>query len=399
MSAPLQRTPRDLIATGVVSAVSLLAVVGVWATAPIRSAELTPAAEEVSVEEQLLEVPAGLVKSFTLDSSTLPGQHRPLVAGGLLISNDGHNVFAHDPAGEEVWRYERDREICGIGTAWQAVTIAYRNNAGCGDAVSITASSGEYKSTRSAPAPDEVVMTTSNDRVGIANEERVELWRSDLVRTVEYGDVPAPQEANQQPHADCTITSALTRTELLAVTEQCPDGTWLRLQDTTPEDARKPEITQNIQLEDPASRLVAIGQSDVAVHTGSQILAINGEGETTQRLISPKLDVAGFYSPATADLPNHMSWFEGNRLYLFDPAGLKVTQVFMDAIGTGIVVGDKLLYPVENGISVTDPIFGVQEKILPVQRGAHTGEVSLALAGGTIVEKRGEQLVGLVQAP
>lgn len=398
MSAPLRRTRRDLIATGIIAGVAVLALLGVWATAPVRDAELTPATGTVETGEQLATVPDALQESFTLDSATLPGQHRPLVSGGLLIRTEGGDVFAHDPAGTEVWRYERDREICGIGTAWQAVTIAYRNNAGCGDVVSISAGSGEYRSTRSAPAAGEASMISSNDRVGLADEQRVELWRSDMVRTVEYGDVPAPQEADHQPHAECTITSALTRTELLAVTEECPDGTWLRLQETAPEDARQPEITRSVQLDDPAARLVAIGQEDVALHIGTQTVTINDQGEVTQRLIAPRLDVSGFYTPATADLPNHMSWFDGNRLHLFDPADLKVSRVFLDAIGTGVMVGGKLLYPVPEGISVSDPVTGVQEKILPVQR-AHPGEVSLALAGGTIVEKRDDQLVGLVQAP
>lgn len=398
MSAPLRRTPRDLIATGVIAGVSALALLGVWATAPVRDAELTPATGTVEVGEQLATVPDALQESFTLAGDTLPGQHRPLVSGGLIIRAEGGDVFAHDPTGAEVWRYERDREICGIGTAWQAVTIAYRNNAGCGDVVSISASSGEYRSTRSAPAAGEAVMISSNDRVGLADEHRVELWRSDMVRTVEYGDVPAPQEANHQPHPECTITSALTRTELLAVTEECPDGTWLRLQETTPEDARQPEITRSVQLDDPAARLVAIGQEGVSLHLGTQLVAVDGQGEVTQRLVASRLDVSGFYSPATADLPHHMSWFDGNRLHLFDPAGLKVSRVFLDAIGTGVVVGGKLLYPVPEGIAVADPRSGVQEKILPVQR-PDAGEVSLALAGGTIVEKRGDQLVGLVQAP
>lgn len=402
MSPPLRRTRKDLIATAAIAAVSLAAVAGVWATAPIRGSQLEPAASEISVGDSLLTVPTTLTESFTLDSATFPGQHRPVTVSGLVISNDGYNVTAHDAAGQQVWRYERDREICGMGTAWQAVTVAYRNNAGCGDVVSIAASTGEYKATRSAPAPDEVSILASNDRVGIANQERVELWRSDLVRTVEYGEISAPQEPGQQPHPECTITSALTRTELLAVTEDCPDGTFLRLQKTTPEDSREPEITQSVKLPDSSARLVSIGQEGAAVHVAGEILAFDGAGLVRHKLgahSSPALAQAGegFYSPATTDLPNHMSWFDGQRLYLFNPAGLKVEQILDDAIGTGVVVDGKLLYPTAAGIAVADPTTGITEKTLPVER-THPGEVSLAVAGGTIVEKRGDQLVGLSPA-
>ncbi|MGP6175163.1 Rv3212 family protein [Corynebacterium sp. A21] len=400
MNPPLRRTRKDLIATAVIAAVSLAAVGGVWATAPIRGAQLQPAASEISISDSLEVIPETLDEAFTLESVTLLGQHRPLTVAGLLISNDGYNVTAHDNTGQQVWRYERDREICGMGTAWQAVTVAYRNNAGCGDVISIAANTGEYKATRSAPAPDEVFALESNDRVGIANQDRVELWRSDLVRTVEYGDISAPQEPAQQPHPECTITSALTRTELLAVTENCPDGTFLRLQQTTPEDSREPEITQSIKLQDPAARLVGIGQEGAAVHINGEILAFDGEGQVRHKLVSqlsPAIDQAGdgYFSPATADLPNHMSWFDGQRLYLFNPAGLKVEQILGDAIGTGVAVGGKLLYPTAVGIAVADPTTGITEKTLPLER-AHQGEVSLSVAGGTIVEKRGDQLVGLI---
>ena len=40
---PLRRTRNDLIITGVLTAVALIAVATAWATAPIRGSELTPA--------------------------------------------------------------------------------------------------------------------------------------------------------------------------------------------------------------------------------------------------------------------------------------------------------------------------------------------------------------------
>ena len=43
MSRPLRRTRGDLISTALIAAVSVVAVGGVWLTAPIRESELTPA--------------------------------------------------------------------------------------------------------------------------------------------------------------------------------------------------------------------------------------------------------------------------------------------------------------------------------------------------------------------
>ena len=140
---------------------------------------------------------------------------------------------------------------------------SYKTGVGCGDTVAIEAATGEYDSTRSAVSSENVVPVSSNDRVGTVSTDRIDLWRSDMVRTVEYGDVEAKQEPDKQPHEDCTISSALTRTENLALTESCPDKpgtTWLRFQDTTPDDSREPDIAADVDIATDGARLVAVGQ-------------------------------------------------------------------------------------------------------------------------------------------
>lgn len=396
MSGPLRRTRRDLIATGIIGAVSVAAVAGVALTAPINGSQLYPG--DAPEAAPLTEVPTGLTAAFTLPDGQLPGQHLPITVADLVITTQDGAVTAHDPAGDEVWRYERDREICTVGTAWRKVVVTFRNNAGCGDVVAISAETGQYDSTRSAPAPDDVALLNSNDRVGTVAPERLELWRSDLVRTVEYGEVEAEQEPDNQPHADCRITSALTRTELLATTEACPDGTYLRFQDTTPEDSRTPQISQEVAV--PAeSRLVAIGQEAAAVYAPTPAPEIVSYDLSGSVVTTSAVEASSDYRPATADLPHHMSWFDGQRLYLFGPTRLQVDHVFEDAVGTGVAVGEQLLYPTAAGIAVVDGESGEQLRLLPVDRGSYSGEVSLAVAGETIVEKRGGDLVGLTQTP
>lgn len=289
-------------------------------------------------------------------------------------------------------------------------------DAGCGDAVSLDAADGSYSATRSAPAPEKVASVASNSRVGIASPERVELWRSDLVRTVEYGEVPAKQEPDQQPHEECAINSALTRTELLAVTEDCPDDpghTWLRFQTTTPEDSRAPEMAGEVALA-AGSRLVAVGQDGAAVFEPGptpRLRSFSREG--TERLsrdvaAAPAIDAAGatgaaaddrapegLFLPHTADLPHHMSWFDGERLYLMHPDNLEVAHVLEDATGTGVAVGGRLVYPTAEGLAVADWDTGKVEHTIPVDRAGYTGEVDLALAGDRVIERRGDELAAL----
>lgn len=403
MARPLRRTRGDLIATGVIAAVSLAAVAGVWATAPIRSSELTPAATEHVATPARSTIPESLTQVWTLADTSLPGVHRPVIVDGLVVTYADRTVTASDPAGGTVWTYRRDLDLCSLGAAWGRVVTTWRAPHGCGDVVALDADSGTYKATRSAIAPDEVVAVGSNDRVGTAAGQRLELWRSDMVRTVEYGEVEGVQEPRLQPHPDCRITSALTRTDLLAVTEVCPDGqgTWLRFQDTTPEQARAPEISTDVRLDHPGARLMAIGQEGAAVYQQGELISFSEDGEQLDRRTVPEVpwsDQDLPFAPATADLPHHISFFDGGRLYLLAPADLTVRHVLEDAVGTGVAVGGRLLMPTVGGIAVVNWDTGETEKTIPVDRGGYDGMVALGVVGDTVVEKRGGLTVGLRQA-
>ena len=189
MSRPLRRTRGDLISTALIAAVSVVAVGGVWLTAPIRESELRPPSPSSSPPPPWRPSPLHSRRRGPLT----PGScrvHRPLVIDGLVVAHDAHTVRALDPAdGTEVWSYTRDLPLCSLGAAWGRVVTTWRAANGCGDVVSIDAGTGQYHRTRSAVSPDEVVAVNSNDRVGTVGAERLELWRSDLVRTVEYGTV------------------------------------------------------------------------------------------------------------------------------------------------------------------------------------------------------------------
>ncbi len=405
-SRPLQRDRRDLIATAAIAVVVAVLVAVAWFSAPIRSAGLDRAEAEFVEGGLPAAPPAGLTEIFSLPDAELPGVTAPVIAGGLLVAAAGDTITAHSPAGEPVWSYTRgDAPLCSLGEAWGKVVATYRTNVGCGDVVALTASTGEYAGTRSANSPDAPVAVSSNDRVGTVGADRLELWRSDMVRTVEYGAVEAKQEPDLQPHEGCRITSALTRTELLAVTEVCPEDpsvSWLRFQEVTPEDSRAPEITGEVAVDSPDARLVAVAQEAAAVYVPGptpSVISFTEAGEELSRRpvaeasalrLGEQVDAA-----AVADLPHHMTWFDGRRLYLFTPTRLTVQHVFEDAVGTGVAVGGRLLYPTAAGVAVADWETGQVERVIPVDRGAYAGPVSLGALGTTVVEKRGDALVGL----
>ena len=412
-SAPILRsTKADWVAVGAISAVSAIALAGAFVTAPIRQAELSPAADTVAdteadaSAEPLDSIPARLTESFSLPNTEVPGQSRAVSSQGMLITHDGDTLTATSPTGETAWTYRRgDAELCSLGTAWNKIVATYRTGNGCGDVVALDAASGQYDSTRSARSAEEVVPISSNSNVGTVSTERIELWRDDMVRTVEYGEVDAKQEPDQQPHENCTITSALMRTENLAVTESCPDSpnsTWLRIQKTTPEDSRAPEITRDIEINDPGARLVAVGQEAAAVFLPSdspRIVSYNFDGETIASTeVEPSTTLTNAsapFAPAVADLPHNMTWFDGERLYLFTPTALRVDHIVDGALGTGVAVNDRLLVPTKEGIAVVNWSSGEVERTIDVDREGYSGPVSLTLAGTAIVEQRGSTAVAL----
>lgn len=406
--APILRSsPADWKATGIIVVVCAIAVGGAAITANINQAHLSQAAVPGDKDAPALaDVPEALHESFSLPNEPVPGQYRAVSAHGLTITHADHTLTATNPDGSEAWTYERtDADLCSLSTAWGKIVASYKAGVGCGDTVAIKAATGEYDSTRSAVNSEEVVPVSSNDRVGTVSTDRIDLWRSDLVRTVEYGDVEAKQEPDKQPHEDCTISSALTRTENLALTESCPDKpgtTWLRFQDTTPDDSREPDIAADVDIATDGARLIAVGQKAAAVYRPGPhptIESYNDKGEkldSTSAEPSPDIDAgASPFAPATADLPHHMTWFDGSRLYLFKPSDLAVDHVVDDAIGTPIAVAEHMLVPTEAGIAVMDWSTGKTLRTIPVDRGSYHGPVYLTLAGDTIVETRGDQVVGL----
>ena len=397
MNTPLRRTRGDLIATGVIAGVSALLLGTAFFTAPARDAHLVSAEEEQQDYGQLAVVPKSFSEGFSLPDTS--GRDQPLVASGMVITYNDNTLTATTPEGETVWTYERPNELCLVDQAWGKVVATYRDNAGCGDVVAIDAKTGKYAGTRSAIAPDNVVRLTSNDRVGYASSERAEVWRSDLVRTVEYGHVEAKQEPDMQPN-ECTLTSALTRTELVAVTEICDDGAFLRLQEATPEDSRKPEVVADVEIS-PDAYLVSISQDAAAVYdpTTSEVRGYDKEGtnissSSVPQMDSPEVGPDGIIKNLpVADLPHHMTYWENNSLLLMEPAALAVTGVFQGALGTGFAAGEKLLYASDSGIAVVDWDKNAVDKIIPVDRGGYSGPVHISSAGATVVEQRGDEVV------
>ncbi|MDY6048984.1 MAG: hypothetical protein SPI77_00185 [Corynebacterium sp.] len=402
-----RRLNRNWLAVAVIAAVSA-AGVGVTAlTAPSTHAHLTRTEATVRSEGVLSAAPGGVREAYSLRDDAVPGAYAPLAANGVVVTASGEEATGTDAStGQALWTYRRNVPICSTGIIDGAVALTYATGIGCGEVTSIDLTEGTYKDGRAAlaDAPEAVTPIQSNSSVGLVSTRRVELWRNDLVRTVEYGDVDVKQEPQFQPHEECTIDSALARVEVLAVVETCADGTWLRIQDAVPDDSRKPEITHDVLVPEGA-HVVGVSKDSTAVATASDYFTYSNE--SGQPMTTTKLGEASVpdftppapglpFVPAVADLPHNISWYSNGTLYILHPTTLAMERTVGPTVGTGVVVGNTLLAPTREGIARFDATTWEDQGTLPVDRHGYTGPVHLRAAGEALVEKRGDAVVGLL---
>ncbi|WP_145943309.1 Rv3212 family protein [Corynebacterium glyciniphilum] len=419
-----QRSRTDLVVTALITAAVLVLVLGTWFFSDSRGTSHTEAGPgEAVAPPSAPDAPPESLDELWRAHSLPSDSGEPVLVDGTAVLRDGNRVSgvsADD--GSEAWSYSRDRELCGVSGNWGRVVAVYRGPKGCSDVTSLTASTGRYQDTRSALGSSDARFFRSLDHIGVISDDRVELWRSDLVRTVETGHVEAPVKAGVQPLDGCRFTSAQTRKDLLAVLADCDreDGKGtVSLQVADPEESSEPETTHEFTVP-PDAELVGIAQEAAVIYVhgngrraadsddyaGSRFQVLHSDGSFEQHPADPSPTLAHLaegrgddpFTAATGDLPHHMTWFNGERLIGFGPTDLE-PRFSVPALGTGAAMAGSLLVPVPEGVAVVDWDTGSVERTVPVDRGAYDGPVSLRVQGDVIVEQRGDEMVALRQRP
>ena len=95
-----------------------------------------------------------------------------------------------------------------------------------------------------------------------------------------------------------------------------------------------------------------------------------------------------------------ITWWTGKALMVFDADNLQYKYTVAPSgddapIGPATAMAGKLLVPVTTGYDVFDPNTGAGDKHIPLQRPAVDGPVVPAVAGATVLEQRGGELVAL----
>ncbi|NMM84203.1 hypothetical protein B2J88_07485 [Rhodococcus sp. SRB_17] len=399
MLAPERRTRSDVIvALGIALAV-IVAVTVVWLRSDARGTTsvtadttLPPLATSVALPDVL----SAVWEFPSADSSS------PIAAGNAAVTADGNDVVGRDPAtGDEVWRYSRNIPLCGAIETWDRVVAVYQDNRGCSQVTSLVADTGARKDQRNSDADAAVTLSADGTYLISRGSTRLELWRSDLVRTLEYGRVDAPVNPKKQPRSGCELLGAASSSSRLSVLEKCPDDASNRLtvMNPAPKDAQEPEEYGSVVLPDSTgARILAVSGEKTAVYlpaangTPSRISIFDGNGAGV--VDYPVDGVIPEKSTVNAD-KNAITWWTGTQTINLRTSDLSPTWIVAGTAGPGTMVSGQLLVPVPNGIAMINPADGTVSRMIGVDRGDVTMPVVIAAAGDTILEQRGTTLVAL----
>lgn len=264
MVRPERRKKGDLAAVAVILVAALTGSITVWLTSDVRATESETAAS-VDTPRPTQSVPRSMTEAWRAPSPATP---HPVVAGPAVVTGSGTEVSGRDPrTGEVRWRYSRDIPLCTVGSAWKHAIAVYRKSTNCSEVTALQGATGERGPQRNSDAQFGTQLLSDGDYVTTSGD-MVETWRSDLVRTQQYG-VPhnLRDPANNLPRPKCGRTSVAVGEDHIGLIEACPGEATDRLTmlKANPEDDEEPEESFTSLVDSPETNVVAVNEDRVAV--------------------------------------------------------------------------------------------------------------------------------------
>lgn len=407
MVRPERRSRADIIAALVIALVVAVGTGLIWWTSDARATESRPASAPVKPVVPAKAVPATLRQLWAVPSAHTT---MPVVAGGVVIAGDGRTVTGHDPVtGQALWTFARDRELCGVSWLYHYAVAVYPDGRGCGQVSTVDGSTGRRGSTRSGYADKHVDLSSDGTNVLAAGASRLELWRSDMVRVIGYGEVDARIKPGQVGvGAGCDLLSAASSTSAVSVLQSCPDRRELQLtllqaadQDDEPE---LRDVPLNGVTAESGARVLAVSDTSTAVYLPVPrprvVVYDNAGSEESSADLSAPPTPAGLQHSAVSQAAGLITWWTGNSLVVFDANRLAYRYTIPTAgpvapLGPATMMANKLLIPVTGGVGVYEASAGTLERVIPVDRPAGPGPIVPGVAGTTLLEQRGANLVAL----
>jgi hypothetical protein len=403
MVRPERRTKADILGAATIAVVVAVVAALIWWTSDARATISRPAAAPAPNPTPAKEVPATLTQLW---SAASPATTAPVVVGGTVATGDGRRVDGRDPAsGESRWNYARDTDLCGVSWLYHYAVAVYRDDRGCGQVTTLEGSSGRRGAARSSYADEHVRLSSDGSTVLSAGKTRLELWRSDMVRMLSYGETDARVKPSSRGlHSGCTLESAAASSSAVSVLEACANQADLRLVLLRPgkeeDEPQQHLVAQPGIRSGSGARVVSVSDTNTAIYLPSpepRVDVIDATGATISSTLLPKPP-----SPAAvvSRAGNLVTWWTGDALVVFDASNLVQRYTIaagetVTPLGPGVMMAGQLLVPVTGGIGVYDPLTGASNRYIPVKRPPSSAAVVPAVEGSRVFEQRGDTVVAL----
>jgi hypothetical protein len=327
--------------------------------------------------------------------------------GGAVITGEGRTMAGLDPqTGVQRWTYARDIELCGVTYVYDLAVAVYPDARGCGQVSGIKAATGHRGPTRTSYADDVVVLSSDGGAVLSAGATRLELWRTDLVRMLSYGEIDAPvKPVNTKLGAGCALMSAAASDVAVGVLEACRDEKDLRLTLLKPAKEEDEPDQKKVGLPgvpvDAEARVLAVAGTTVAVYLPTPRPEVVVYDDTGSKVSGTPLPAPATFTgalPAVTRAGDQISWWTGSAVMVFDNR-LRYRYTLDSAgplapLGPATMMAGQLLVPVADGLAVFTTADGKHERTIPVTRPDGSGTILPAISGTTVIEQRGATLVG-----
>lgn len=463
------RRRRDVAFAGGIGVVVLVAATALYLTSDAHSvAHRSSEAIEVTAPHS---APSSLTERWT---SSAPVDFAPLVSPyGVVVTGDGHTVTGLDAAtGQPRWTYGRSNlPMCALtsgdttaaritdDSGVHGILVAYAKGDHCSEITVLDPRTGDIVSKDGIPRQRTTltelgaVIAFGGSYAASATPDLIEMWRSDLVRTIQYGNQPTPVKPGTR-HLGCAFTDIALANTHFATLEDCPDTSadsrlvinyadpgntpigrkkdWNTFKflpraefDLGTEHARIVGITRTevaVLVDEPAPAVVVYGTGATVppkgTTTGAPTTGATPTGTTSTGTAEdpaepvfteisrapvdvPAARITDSLDPTTPGIHPTASTISGDTRYsvfgqtLLAVRGARLADHWtMDGVlGTVSVVGSQVLAPVTGGLAVVDGGTGRLLRTIPVDRGGYTGPVDVRTSGDMVIEIRGAEVV------
>lgn len=339
----------------------------------------------------------------------------PLAVDPVVVTGDTGpdpatgTVSGRDPlTGRVLWSYSRNLPLCAVGSGWTIVLAVYRRGDYCSEISALTAATGARGPQRNSDTHPPTRLFGVGDLVAATGPGYLEVWRSDLVRTLMYGATRADAQPGRQPHKDCRHVSAAGAEDRVAVLERCPGEPTDRLTVMRPDgkEPDRPEMDFSVNLPTAGAHLVAVSSDRVAVllpnPTRLSVRDSQGNEIISYPIDLPATDLTdgpagrgGDATIATSDGLREQLWWTGSRTVALEASELRPEWTVPNALGPGTMWAGRIVMPVPAALAVFDADTGAPLRTIPVDRGGWPGPVRLGSIGPVLLEQRGSTLVAL----